>query len=236
MKSISIVIPAYNEEKNLPHAVQDADKVIKKMFEDYELLIINDGSKDRTGIIADRLAERNKRVKVIHLKKNMGFGYAYRQGVHNAAKKYVMMVPGDNEILRSSVKDILSHAGEADIITSYIANQEVRSLIRRLISKLYTKTFNILFGFHLKYYNGMVLYKSSLVKKVQMTTDSFAFQAEILVRLLKNGYSYKEVPMHIKSHDKARKTKAFRIKNIIGIISSALRLFFEVNFKPTKSK
>lgn len=230
MKSISIIIPAYNEEKNLADAVSTISGVVKGIFQDYELIILDDGSRDKTGLIADMLAKKNARIKVIHFSRNKGFGYSYRKGVHVSRKKYVMMVPGDNEILKKSIKDILKHKGDADIIIAYIKNQEVRSITRRLVSKSFTNLLNTLFGFHLKYYNGMVLYESALVKEVKMTTDSFAFQAEILIRLLKKGHSYKEVPMYIKNHDKGRKTKAFRIKNIAGVAYSIIKLFFETNF------
>ncbi|MBS3113788.1 glycosyltransferase family 2 protein [Candidatus Woesearchaeota archaeon] len=234
MKSISIIIPAYNEEKSLADAVKTINVVVRSIFKDYELLILEDGSSDRTGIIADNLAKKNAKIRAIHFGRNRGFGYAYRQGVYRSSKKYVMMVPGDNEILKKSIKDILKHTGEADIIIPYIINKEVRSITRRVISICFTTLLNILFGFHLKYYNGLVLYESSLVKKVKMTTDSFAFQAEILIRLLKKGYSYKEVPMYIKKPAEGHKTKVFKIKNLIGVISSITRLFFEINFASRK--
>lgn len=230
MESISIIIPAYNEEKSLADAVKTINGVVGGIFKDYELLILDDGSSDRTGAIADNLAKKNVRIRVIHFGRNRGFGYAYRQGVYLSSKKYVMMVPGDNEILKKSIKDILKHAGEADIIIPYIINKKVRPVTRRLISVCFTNLLNLLFGFHLKYYNGLVLYESSLVKKVKMTTDSFAFQAEILIRLLKRGCSYKEVPMYIKKPDEGHKTKVFKIKNLIGVASSITRLFFEINF------
>lgn len=231
MKSISIVIPAYNEEKNLADAVKTINAAVKSVFKDYELLILDDGSSDRTGVIADNLAKKNAKIRVIHFSRNRGFGYSYRQGVSHSRKKYVMMVPGDNEILKKSIEEVLKHTGEADIIIAYILNKEVRSITRRLISICYTNILNLLFGFNLKYYNGLVLYESSLVKKVKMTTDSFAFQAEILMRLLKNGYSYKEVPMYIKKPAEGHKTKVFKIKNLIGVASSIIRLFFEINLK-----
>lgn len=234
MKSISIIIPAYNEEKNLADAVKTINAVVRSIFKDYELLILDDGSSDRTGIIADNLAKKNAKIRVFNFGRNRGFGYAYRQGVYHSSKKYVMMVPGDNEILKKSIKEILKHTGEADIIIPYIINKELRSITRRLVSMFFTNLLNILFGFHIKYYNGLVLYESSLVKKVKMTTDSFAFQAEILIRLLKKGYSYKEVPMYIKKPAEGHITKVFKIKNLIGVISSIIRLFFEINFASNK--
>lgn len=234
MKSISIIIPAYNEEGNLGDAVKTIHAAVRSIFKDYELIIVDDGSNDGTAVVAETLAKESNTIKVIHLGENRGLGYAYRQGIYRSRKKYVMMIPGDNEILKKSIREILNHVGEADIIISYIINREMRSIIRRIISMVFTNLLNILFGLHMKYYNGLVLYESSMVKKVKMTTDSFAFQAEILIRLLKEGHSYKEVPMYIKNPVKGHRAKVFKIKNVTGVISLVIRLFAEMTF-PRKS-
>ena len=74
MKSISIIIPAYNEEKNLADAVKTINAAVKSVFKDYELLILDDGSSDGTGVIADNLAKKNAKIRVIHFSRNRGFG------------------------------------------------------------------------------------------------------------------------------------------------------------------
>jgi len=223
--SITVMVPAYNEEKGLKGVVIKLDEILKNMFKDYEILIFDDCSSDKTPQIADELQRTYPKVKVIHNKTNRGLGYNYRKGAHIAKKEYYTFVPGDGETQESSIKSILKHAGEADIISTYTANKKVRTTSRRTISYLFTTTLNILFGLKLKYYNGIAIHKTSILKKVNMITDSFAYQAEILIKLIRKGYSYKEVPMYIKAQNK---TSIFKLKNVWGVIRIVARLFFEI--------
>ncbi|MBI2549680.1 glycosyltransferase family 2 protein [Candidatus Woesearchaeota archaeon] len=226
-KSLSVIIPVYNEEKNLANAAKTINSAVKKFFYDYELIILNDASTDKTAAIATALAKKDSKIRFVDFKINRGFGAMYREGVTRAKKEYLMMVPGDNEILGESIENILSHTGEADVVLSYTVNKEARPLLRQVVSTFFTSLLNFLFGFKLKYYIGMVLYKTALVQNVKMTTNSFAFQAEILIRLLKSGYSYKEVPMMIRQYKGSLKN-LFRIKNLIGVLVTVLRLLFDV--------
>ncbi len=236
-KSLSIIIPAFNEGRNLEAAVETIDKSARQIFEDYELLILNDGSTDNTAETAEQLAKKNPKVKFFDFKINRGLGAMYREGIMRANKDYVIMLPGDNETEDESVTEILSHAGEADIVLSYTVNKEARPWVRRIVSASFTTLLNTLFRLHLRYYNGLAVYETSLIKKAKMTTNSFAFQAEILVHMIRAGHSYKEVPMRIRPHQQLGKNvlRIFKIKNVIGVLTTIVRLFFDVYFhKQTK--
>lgn len=224
--SVSIIIAAYNEEKNLGEAVTTIDDTVKSAVTDYELIIINDGSRDRTGAIADEFAKKNKRIRVANFRNNKGLGAAYKEGLRLATKEYVMLLPGDNGIHRNSIAQILEKAGDADIVMSYTQNKKDRPLIRRVVSGLFTIALNILFGLNLKYYNGMVLYKLSLARQAQITTSSFAFQAEILVQLLEKKHSYIEMPMTALQENEGQTANIFRIKNVAGVCTTIAKLFF----------
>ena len=227
--SISFIIPALNEEQNLATVVKEVLGALDDLFSAYEILIFDDGSNDATGEVADRLAEENENIRVIHNGANRGFGYNYREGVRLSKYDYIIMVPGDNEVPGSSIKAILSRLGSADIIIPYMINKEVRSLFRRIISRTTITFVNLLFGLNIRYYNGPVLHKSEIIKSIPLTTDSFAYQIEALVRLLKSGYSYTEVGFNIQIRVYG-KTKTFRLKNVINVITTLFRLCREINF------
>jgi len=149
-QSVSILILAYNEEKNLENVVDLCDKIAKELFKDYELLIYNDGSNDHTREIAEQLAKNNPKIRVFNSKKNMGQGYAYKQGIQMALKKYVIWVAGDNDASAESIKRVLSHTGEADIIISYIQNINIRPLYRQVIVSCNAEWMSISTVFFLK--------------------------------------------------------------------------------------
>tara|TARA_Y100000031_G_scaffold154738_1_gene203330 strand:+ start:19 stop:744 length:726 start_codon:yes stop_codon:yes gene_type:complete len=228
-KSISIIIPLYNEGKGLENILSKVNNIVNKLFDDYELLIFNDCSKDRTGEIVDKLAKKNPNIRVFHNKKNMNLGYNYRVGIKYATKKYLMFLPGPDNMTMSSIENFMTNVGDKPIVTAYIGNQKIRPLNRRIISWSFINMMNLLFGLHMKYYLGVAAYETKLIKSVKKSTNSFALPAEVLIRLIKKGHPYKEVPIYaLEIPDNP--TNAFRIKNIVGISRAILRLFFEIHF------
>lgn len=230
--SVSIIVPCYNEAGNIRGTIECIKDALASSdaFSAYEILIFNDFSTDDTGRIAEEIKSREKGVRVIHNPRNMGFGYNYTEGVRQAKKDYIIMVPGDNEIPAEAIRRVLCRAGEADVIIPYTANPEVRPLSRRIISRAFVALINTLFGLSLKYYNGTCLIKSSLLKKVPLKTWGFAYMAAILVRLLRSGASFVEVGIDIVQRQSGR-TKAFAFKNIISVVKAILTLFWDVRVK-----
>ncbi|MBM3252761.1 MAG: glycosyltransferase family 2 protein [Candidatus Omnitrophica bacterium] len=225
--TISVIIPALNEEKNIESTVKNILSAINDNFSDYEIIIFDDSSSDATGDIAEEISAANKRIRVIHNEKTMGLGYNYRKGIELARFEYISMIPGDNEIAPVSIKDIYSAIGRADIIIPHTVNYYTRPMLRRFFSFLFTKTLNLLFNLRLNYYNGPVIHKKKLIKSVGLSTNSFAFQAEALVKLIKSGYSYIQIGMLLNERRYGR-SKALHPKNIFGVVKTILVLFFDV--------
>ncbi|MBI2664009.1 glycosyltransferase family 2 protein [Candidatus Woesearchaeota archaeon] len=227
-KSVSIIIPAFNDEATLEGSVKSVLVIAKKLFSDYELLIFDDGSTDRTADVVDMLA-KNPRIRAFHNPKNMNVGYSYRKGINAASKDYVMLLPGPDSLTVDSLEFYMGKIGQADIVTSHSSNREVRLRHRLVISAIASAALNFLFALRLKYYFGMQMYKTSLVRKVRITTNSFGVYPEILIQLVKAGHSVREVP--IQALPETNSTTALRWNNIRGIVSVVVRLFFRVHFR-----
>ena len=227
-KSVSVIIPAYNEEKNIAAtAAFLLERLQKNGISDFEILIFDDNSTDATGKIADELAIKYSQIKVIHNPKNMNLGYNITKGFELATKEYAGFVPGDNETEPETLNNVFQNLGKADIVISYIQNPEIRPLGRRFLSKTYVMIINIAFSLNMKYYNGMCYFKTTMVKKVPVSTYGFAYMTEILVKLLKSGANFIEVPMINRMRQRGA-TKAFRFKNIISVFKTFIHLFYEV--------
>lgn len=230
MFSLTLIVPALNEEGNLQPTVLSIQPILEKYFSDYEILIFNDASQDQTGKIADELVSRNSKIKVIHNSQTMGLGYNYKRGVELAKKEYISMIPGDNEITVESFEIMFKKLGETDMIIPYTVNPEVRSISRQLLSQGFTFLINKISGLNLKYYNGPVAYRRDLIQSIEIETNSFAYQSEALIQLLKAGHTYLETPMYIKAKEFGT-TKAFHISNITRVLQSIIKIFYAVHIQ-----
>jgi dolichol-phosphate mannosyltransferase len=238
--SVSVLIPAFNEEKNLKNAFSTVNNAVKGRFKNYEIIIFDDGSSDSTAAIADKLAKKNSKVLVIRGGRNRGLGYVYKTGARKAKYDYYAWFSASNDITLASFRNALSYVGKADIIALYPANaKKVRTRFRKIVSDGFVLFLNLLFGFGLKYYNAAII-KTRVLNSEKIHTNSFAFQAEIILRLLLKGHSYIEVPFYSNSQkgSKSKGSTLFRLKNILGILRTII-MFFKIKivriFKPREN-
>jgi len=227
VRTISLIVPALNEEKVITQTVRQILSVVKGCFAGFELVLIDDGSTDETAHLMEELANAEPNVRVIHNPRNLGLGACYRRGVEEARYRYVMLLCGDGGMPASSLPRIFDHIGEADIVIPYITNlRQIKSLSRFLISRTYTGLLNTIFGFSLNYYNGLAVHRVELVRCLNFKSDGFGFQAEILVKLLKAGCSYAQVG--VEGAEKTRRSSALRFWSIVNVVQTLGRLVGEV--------
>lgn len=225
------MVPALNEQDNIAKTIIEIEKGLNGKLDDYEIIIFNDGSKDKTGEIAQALSKKNKKIKVIHHRNPKGMGSCYREGLSKARFEHYMYIPGDNQFPSSALSRMISKIDQADIIIPYVTNMHIRPLLRQFLSSAFTKILNFSFGLNISYYNGTVIHKTILLKTALPNTDGHAYQAEILVRLLKRGATFKEIGYDMYERT-GGKTSAFKWKNVKSVFSSISNLFWEVQLKP----
>jgi dolichol-phosphate mannosyltransferase len=224
---LSVFIPAYNEEANIEATVRELRTALHSRSLDYEIIVVNDGSSDRTGQIIDALSREDLRIRAIHNPKNLGLAKTFRTGAQAARFEFVGWIPGDNCFPAASLEQWIAPIGQADLIQTYFLNTEVRYIGRRVVSRAYTKTMNALFGLDLKYYNGIQIYRKELIQNVESSSDGFALQSEILVKLMAMGSTFIEVGINIQERLQGQ-SKAVKLKNILDVIKTVIRLFFEI--------
>jgi NAD(P)-dependent dehydrogenase (short-subunit alcohol dehydrogenase family) len=229
-RSLSVLVPALNEEENLKPTLERLLKALSITAEDFEIIIINDGSSDGTGVVADRLAAAHPQVRVIHHPQPLGLGSCYQQGVDEARKNFFVYIPGDNTWPYRSLLELFGNLGKADVVTSYTTNPCVRPFGRRVVSALYTRTLNFLFRRRMRYYNGLTIYPLSFLRANSVSTSGFGFQAETLLRALYQGLSVVEVALPIDER-MAGGSKAVNLKNIVSVLGTVIRLFWRLRVR-----
>jgi len=227
--SISVIICAFNEEKSIKKAVTDVLKAVSKEVADYEIIVVDDGSSDRTGGLAKQLAKKNKRIKAVSHERNLGFGMAYRTGIAASSKYYIAGYPSDADLPIRFFRDIIAKRKEADVVSSYLTNMGDRTLSRRIFSLSFTYFMNFLFGLHLRYFNGYFICRGNLLKSLDLKSEGFTLFAEVKIRLLKKGATIYEVPI-LFAPRKYGSSKALRRKNFLQIFKIIPLLIKDVCF------
>jgi glycosyltransferase involved in cell wall biosynthesis len=228
-RSISVIVSAMNEEGNLRPAVESVVGAVAPRFARYEVIIVDDGSQDRTPEIAAALCAENPNIRVHRNPSNLGLGRSYRIGIDMAMHEYTSWVAGNNMVPRDALEGIYDRTGESDMVISYIL-RDVRGFERRFISRTFTVLMNLLFGVRMRYYTGPCVYRSDVAKRLRMRAQGSFFVAELLVRLVKSGQRYVEVGLQPIPRS-AGSTKTFRLRNVIDVFGSMLRLFWELRIR-----
>jgi len=227
---LTIIMPALNEEANILHALNNTLEAFTNYNIDGEVIVVNDGSKDKTyEMVSNLILQYPDKVRVICHDSPEGIGASFWDGVENANGEIVCMLPGDNEndpleILR--YMELLRHV---DIVVPFIYNRWSRSLFRNILSLVYRIIINTTFGVNLNYTNGTVLYRKSVLKDARFMSKGFFFQTDILIRLIKKGYLFAEVPYRLGLR-KSGVSKAISFPSLLQVIKGYLLLIQDIYF------
>ena len=131
MVSISVFFPCYNEQENVGRTVEKALEVMQQLNADFEVIIVDDGSSDGTGRIADEIAGRDGNVKVVHHEGNLGYGAALQSGFKAATKELVFYTDGDGQFDIGEMPPLLTLMEQYDIVSCYRLNRQ-DSIIRKI--------------------------------------------------------------------------------------------------------
>ena len=191
--SITIFFPCYNEEHNIERVTREALDVAGRLFDDYEIIIVNDGSRDNTGAIADRLAKENPFVRVIHHEHNKGYGAALRTGFENATKELVFYTDGDGQFKIEEITKLLPLIDKYDIVSGYrIRRQD--SLIRKINAFMWGLLVNALFKINVSDVDSAFkLYKRKIFDEITLTSQGALIDTEIFAKARAKGYTITEV-------------------------------------------
>jgi glycosyltransferase involved in cell wall biosynthesis len=228
MPTLTVVMPALNEEANIAAAMKSTLRSFDHHGITGELIVVNDGSRDRTPDLVRGYMAREPRIRMIEHDVPKGIGTSFWDGVRAARHQFVTMFPGDNE---NDPVDALTYfylTRDVDIIVPFIHNVEVRSVTRRVVSSLYRFIINMSFGMNLNYTNGTVIYNTSVIRQITPRATGFFYQAEILVRLIRAGYLYAETP-HFLSQRASGRTKALTLRSFFKVARDYLGLVWYVH-------
>ena len=221
--SISVFFPCYNEQDNVERTVNSALDVLENLRADFEVIIVDDGSSDDTGRIADEIAGRDTRVKVIHHQSNRGYGAALKSGFRDAKKELVFYTDGDGQFDIKEMPPLLSLMDNFDIVSCYRLDRR-DPLIRKINGWAWTKLVGFLFGMKIRDIDcAYKLYKKEIFDNLELSSDGALIDAEILARALRKGYSVTQKGVHHFPRKAGEQTGA-NLKVIIRAFGELIKL------------
>jgi len=191
--SISVFFPCHNEEANVENTTLAALHAVQRISDDFEVIIVNDGSRDRTAEIADRLARAHPRVRAVHNHTNLGYGGALQRGFREASKEWVFYTDGDGQFDFEEIEKLLPLLDRYDIISAYRTNRR-DSFIRKLNAFAWTTLVNVVFGLWLRDIDcAFKIYPRVLFDTITMKSMGALIDVEVLARAKRLGYTIGQV-------------------------------------------
>ena len=226
LPSLSFFFPAYNEEGNVEAVVRDALAILPRFADDFEVIAVDDGSRDRTPEIADRLAAEDPRVRVVHHPRNRGYGGAVRSGLEASVKDYVFFTDGDRQFRLEDLPKLLALIDDSDAVIGYRARR--RDPWRRVFTAwVYKQLIRVLFGGGIRDVDcAFKLFRREIFTRVPLgdvRSNGAFFSAELLLLLRSRGARMREVAIPHYPRTVGTNTGA-SVKTTLRAIRDLLRL------------
>jgi glycosyltransferase involved in cell wall biosynthesis len=226
--SVSIIIPAYNEEEIIARAVQQAYTILSTKEEAFEIIIVDDGSTDNTAKILMQNFRHYPEISIYHKKTNGGFGSAIRCGIKLSKNKFIFCVPVDSPLTEELYIAFSTNAQKADIIVSYRREKIGYSIGKHINSYVYHKLISILFDLQLQDYNWIHMYHRKIFDEGNITIeyDGIFMLAEVLIKAHRKKFTFFEIEVEqterLTGIATASKLSAI-IKTLLDVFAFSLR-------------
>ena len=192
--SLTVLMPAYNEEANLAANVPLLLAKLSAFNVEYELLIVDDGSRDATPRLSGEMAAGNDRIRVLYHARNQGIGRALHTGFQGARGQHTIFIPADLAMDLNDLSKYLQAAQEADVIVGLRSDRRGTPLARRLVSLANIALVRLLFGMPVRQFQYICMWPTRLLHEIAVDyPDSPFLQAEVLIKARDMGYRLAEV-------------------------------------------
>jgi len=232
---LSVIIPAYNEDKRLPKTLKEIDKYLNKQNYDYEILVVNDGSKDKTAEVVRCLTPGVKHLRLIDNKENHGKGYVVRQGMLEAKGEYRIFTDADNSTSIDQIEKMWPEFKQGyDIV---IGSRDVKGAV---LNPPQSWLRNVILGEGFKLIRKIIIglweiedsqcgfkgFTDRAANEIfpRCKINRFAFDPEILVIAKKLGYKIKEIPVYWRNDLQSKVEFKSMIKMLIDLFKIRLNL------------
>lgn len=235
---LSVVMPAYNEGKNIYHNIERVRTAVEKFADDYEIIVVNDGSSDHTKDEVLRAQKESSRVRLVSYRKNRGKGGAIKKGVAEAGGEYIAFLDADLDLPPEQLEKYLEQLknNRADVVIGSKMHKDSEldyPLVRRIISFGYYSMLKILFHLNVKdTQTGIKMFRAEALKSIigLVKIKGFAYDIEILVALNCRKYRIMEMPVKL-VFGRENGMGRIKLKDILQVFSDTWKIFWRANVR-----
>ncbi len=234
--SISVIVPVYNEQASIEMVIREAVSTLGETGQEYEVLVVDDGSTDKTGEIADHVAEEHQGVIVIHHKDNRGIGVVYQTAFSKVKNDYVTILAGDGEVPASTIPTFLASMDGVDVVLGFLPQGKFLSngkpdLRSRFLSGTERVLYRTLFGTFPKF-QGNLMFRRQLLEEFPLSSTGrgWMITSELLIRASRAGRKMVSVPIAMRPRI-AGKSKVKNLRMSIIMFLQMLRLWAHMQWK-----
>jgi glycosyltransferase involved in cell wall biosynthesis len=226
--SLSIFFPAYNDAGTIASLALIAHMTARQLTDDYEVIVIDDGSPDHTGELLDEMARHFSWLKVVHHGTNRGYGGALRTGFQTASKDLVFYTDGDAQYdPREMTRLFEAFSSEMDFVNGYKIGRS-DPLHRKVIGKAYHTFVRTMFGLHLRDVDcDFRLMRRAVFEKVVLTRSSGVICVELMKKVQDHGFRIAQVPVH-HFHRTYGKSQFFNFPRVARTLVDLMKLWWEL--------
>ena len=223
---LSVFFPAYNDSGTIASLVITALKTAERLTPDFEVIIVNDGSADRTAEIAEELARTYPRVRVVHHERNRGYGGALRSGFASATRELVFYTDGDAQYDPAEMETLWNAmSDDVDLVNGYKISRS-DPLHRIVIGRIYHHTVKLLFGLRVRDVDcDFRLLRRGIFDRVALHKNSGVICLEMMKKIQDAGFRIAEVPVH-HYHRAYGRSQFFNFRRLFKTAVDVARLWF----------
>lgn len=209
IRELSVFFPAYNEEKNIKSTVLNAKKVLERVASKWEILVINDGSEDKTAEVVRDLEKKDKRIKLVSHKVNKGYGGALKTGFERGKYEWIAFTDSDGQFDFSEIEKFIAKKETSDFILGYRLKR-ADSFIRKVFTWGWNLFPKIIFGMRARDYScGFKMLKKDVFEDMKpLVGEEKVTQIEMIVKAQRKGYKISQVGVNHYPRKKGKATGA----------------------------
>ena len=229
--SISAFFPVYNDWGTISSMVLLVDSVLKRVASNYEIILVDDGSKNLTKRVLEELLSEVDKLRVVTHTENRGYGGALKTGIYNSRYELIFYTDGDAQYNPEELELLVNKLDDGiDVVNGYKISRS-DPVYRKIIGRLYHYITKLMFGFKIRDVDcDFRLMRRQIFEDLTLEYDSGVICVEMIAKLNKKGYKFEEVPVH-HYYRMSGKSQFFNIKRIIRVGIHLLRLWYKIQRK-----